>query len=348
MADLYQIPLDMARTDKDFLRWERLNFILRMIFEVISNVDGRKAPLAYKNDLGMSGHQITEGPAQTRLESGDYVTKSYFLSTEFGRMLVGLLSGTGKTPLPITGSVGTPSGGGSGGITNHALLTNLSYATASHTGFVPATRTISTTGPIAGGGDLSSDRTFTISQASAGSDGYLSSADWNVFNNKANALSGTLGRIAKFTAATTIGDSIIKEAANKIGIGTTVAPAYKLEVEGQIKATLGSILPAVVNLVDANPIATDAALGNHYRVTITADRTLGNPTNATDGQRLIWEIAQDGIGGWAITLDTKFVIPDNLPDIILATLPGKYSMIGAIYNLALDKFVITGFAKEYA
>jgi hypothetical protein len=49
---------------------------------------------------------------------------------------------------------------------------------------VPATTTISTTAPLTGGGDLSANRTFAITQSNTSTDGYLSSTDWNTFNNK--------------------------------------------------------------------------------------------------------------------------------------------------------------------
>jgi hypothetical protein len=100
----------------------------------------------------------------------------------------------------------TPSSGG-GGTDDHAALTHLSYATAGHTGFSPTThvhaesdvtdlttdlaakapsaRLISTTAPLTGGGDLSSDRTLAIPKATAAVDGYLDKDDWTKFNNKA-------------------------------------------------------------------------------------------------------------------------------------------------------------------
>jgi hypothetical protein len=57
---------------------------------------------------------------------------------------------------------------------------------------VPTTRTISTTAPLAGGGDLSANRTLSITQANTSTNGFLSSTDWNTFNNKQAALvSGT-------------------------------------------------------------------------------------------------------------------------------------------------------------
>ena len=60
-------------------------------------------------------------------------------------------------------------------------------------GYTPVTsgRTISTTAPLTGGGDLSANRTLAITQAGASADGYLSSTNWNTFNNKQAALSGT-------------------------------------------------------------------------------------------------------------------------------------------------------------
>ncbi len=49
---------------------------------------------------------------------------------------------------------------------------------------VPPARTIATTSPLQGGGDLTADRTFSILQAGAAQNGYLSSTDWNTFNGK--------------------------------------------------------------------------------------------------------------------------------------------------------------------
>lgn len=51
-------------------------------------------------------------------------------------------------------------------------------------GKVSSTRSISTTAPISGGGDLSADRTLSMHVADASHDGYLSSTDWTTFNGK--------------------------------------------------------------------------------------------------------------------------------------------------------------------
>jgi len=57
----------------------------------------------------------------------------------------------------------------------------------------PNTRTIGTTAPLSGGGDLTANRTLAISKADTTTDGYLSSTDWNTFNNKG---SGTVTSVS--------------------------------------------------------------------------------------------------------------------------------------------------------
>lgn len=55
------------------------------------------------------------------------------------------------------------------------------------TAVVLQSRSIATTSPLAGGGDLSADRTFSIQVGTAGQNGYISSTDWSTFNSKVSA-----------------------------------------------------------------------------------------------------------------------------------------------------------------
>jgi hypothetical protein len=59
------------------------------------------------------------------------------------------------------------------------------------TNLVTTSRSVNTTSPLAGGGSLGSDLTLTIQVASSSANGYLSSTDWNTFNNKQPALGFT-------------------------------------------------------------------------------------------------------------------------------------------------------------
>jgi hypothetical protein len=56
-------------------------------------------------------------------------------------------------------------------------------------GGVSTSRTISTTSPLVGGGDLSANRTLSIPQATSSVNGYLSSANWSTFNGKQDVIS---------------------------------------------------------------------------------------------------------------------------------------------------------------
>lgn len=67
------------------------------------------------------------------------------------------------------------------------LSANRSWTISAGTGTVT---NIATTGPITGG-PITTTGTIGITQADTSTDGYLSSTDWNTFNNKQAALSGT-------------------------------------------------------------------------------------------------------------------------------------------------------------
>lgn len=90
-------------------------------------------------------------------------------------------------------------------------------------GYTPTTnaRTISTTAPLSGGGDLSADRTLSISQATTSTNGYLSSTDWNTFNSKG---SGTVTSVSALTLGTTGTDL-----SSSVATGTTT-PVITLNV----------------------------------------------------------------------------------------------------------------------
>jgi hypothetical protein len=109
-----------------------------------------------------------------------------------------------------------------------ALITNniLSDSGTAVAGLVPTSRTISTTAPLTGGGDLSADRTIAIPAATTSVNGYLTSADWTTFNNKASTAAlanylplagGTLSGALGGTSAT-FSDQLI---ASSTGGGTS-------------------------------------------------------------------------------------------------------------------------------
>lgn len=70
---------------------------------------------------------------------------------------------------------------------------NGAISALTYNGFNPTTdlRAINTTSPLLGGGNLTADRTLSIQLATTAQNGYLSSTDWNTFNNKAPLASPT-------------------------------------------------------------------------------------------------------------------------------------------------------------
>jgi hypothetical protein len=71
---------------------------------------------------------------------------------------------------------------------------------------------------------------ISIPAATGSVDGYLTSTDWTTFNNKANALSGTLNTVPKFTSASTIGDSNIKDNGSAVTVNATAGSFGALQV----------------------------------------------------------------------------------------------------------------------
>jgi hypothetical protein len=124
-----------------------------------------------------------------------------------------------------------------------------------------------------------------------------------------------------------------------VGVGTC-SPVNTLQVKGSFTA-------GTVTLTDAATIATDASLGNLFRVTLGGNRTLGNPTNGVDGQKVTWELIQDGTGSRTITLDTKFALGSDIASVTLTTTATKRDFLGAIYNASQDKWYVVSFVKGY-
>lgn len=106
-------------------------------------------------------------------------------------------------------------------------------------GYVPANeqRSILTTAPLTGGGNLTADRTISMPKATGAVDGFLAAADFAIFAAKVSAPAntitgtGTANNIGKFTGASTLGNGSMTDD------GVTVSSGVKLAVTGTITAT---------------------------------------------------------------------------------------------------------------
>jgi hypothetical protein len=97
-----------------------------------------------------------------------------------------------------------------------------------------------------------------------------------------------------------------------------------------------------VALTDATTIAVDATLGNHFRVTVAGNRTLGNPSNPSDGQKLLFEVEQDATGSRTLSYGTKYKFgTDGAPT--LSTAANTTDYLGFTYRASDDSFHFLGF-----
>lgn len=111
----------------------------------------------------------------------------------------------------------------------------------------------------------------------------------------------------------------------------------------------GQVATPSVALTDGATINTDAALGSYFRVTLGGTgRTMANPTNPTDGQKILYEIIQDATGNRTITTwGTAFAFSTDIPQPTLTTTASKRDIIGFIYNSTAAKWYCLAVVKGF-
>lgn len=110
-------------------------------------------------------------------------------------------------------------------------------------------------------------------------------------------------------------------------------------------AFTGAQTVAFAVLTDAETIATDAALSNHFSVTLGGNRTLANPTNMRDGGIYNWRIKQDGSGSRTLTYGSKFKWPGGTAP-ALTTTAGAVDRIVGQY-IAADDVIECAMTKDF-
>lgn len=127
------------------------------------------------------------------------------------------------------------------------------------------------------------------------------------------------------------------------------------------QVTYANLLGTALTRLAAAPVSlgsisdeanTNAALSTVFSFYLTNDAVLRNPTNGSDGFKVIWRIKQDGSGGHSLTLDSKFRIPSTSSlgsTINSATFKTALAttMLGAIYNAADDKWDVFSEVEGY-
>lgn len=110
----------------------------------------------------------------------------------------------------------------------------------------------------------------------------------------------------------------------------------------------GALAPAVVVLTDAATIAVDASQGNDFRVTIAGSRTLGNPANPTDGQKIVFHVTQGSGGGFTLSYGSGYEFSTGLPQPTLSTTAGDTDLLAFVYNAQKGKWLLAAFVAGFS
>jgi len=162
---------------------------------------------------------------------------------------------TFNSKAPATSGTSILYGNGSGGFSNVTIGSGVAFAggTLSATGSGGTVTSVTGTAPIASSGGTTP--AISISQASTSTNGYLSSTDWNTFNNKG---SGTVTAVSVVSANGFAGTS---------SGGATPALTLTTTITGLLKGNGTAISAAIAN--------TDY-MGVAAPITKTADFTVAN------------------------------------------------------------------------
>jgi hypothetical protein len=176
-----------------------------------------------------------------------------------GSLLIG--NGVAYTNTTLTAGTGISITNGAGTITIANTATGVSQLNGLTGNLDMSFGTAATTPTVVASG---SDIFLNIPNAGASPviRGLLTAADWTTFNNKIGG-SGTTNYIPKYTAAGTVGDSILYEATGNIGIGT-ITPSANFHILGATPSLLVQTNSATAATIRASSISpsTSATLNS--------------------------------------------------------------------------------------
>lgn len=210
--------------------------------------------------------------------------------------------------------------------------------TGTASGNPPNTRAINTTSPITGGGDLSTDKTIAIPAATASINGYLSSADWSIFNGKADLTSPAFIGIPTAPTAS-VGTSTTQLATTAFVLG-----------QGFLGAT-GSMPSATsATLVTTTSATTTFVTAITASITVTASsapvmaRCVLDLTSATSASVATTRVTINAVAGGSVTESLTVATTQHLTvpnQYISASLgPGTYT-VNCDFNRASGSGTVT-------
>ena len=142
------------------------------------------------------------------------------------------------------------------------------------------------------------------------------------------------------------GVAVVGAAGGSVLDGVIASPARAASAATTVEQ--GAIAPSVVVLTDAATILLDASQGNDFRVTLGAGRTLGNPANPTDGQKIVVQVTQGSGGSFTLSYGSSYEFSTGLPQPTLSTTAGDTDLLAFVYNAQLGKWLLAAFVAGFS
>jgi len=299
---------------------------------------------------------ITTGDAARTLSmSGDITTAADF-TTSGANALTLTTTGATNVTLPTTGTLATLAG--SEALTNKTV-NGLTVTSSTGTLTITNGKTLSASNTLTLAGTDGTTMTFPSTTATvARTDAGQTFTGVNTFTSPKilTDISDTNGNeLIKFTATgSAVNEITVTNAAT--GNAPTIAATggdtnidLKLDAKGTgVVRPQQAVVELSVALSDGANIATDASLGNIFTVTLGGNRTMDNPTNAVDGQKIIYKIKQDATGSRTITWGSNFRGSTDVALPTLTTTANYVDYIGFIYDSSVTKWNCLAVNKGFA
>lgn len=206
---------------------------------------------------------------------------------------------------------------------------------------------------IVSAGTIVTTPTLTITSNNGTSNvGVTSIATNNGITGGTISTTGTIGLASvsnNSVLCNNTGGSAVPTAANCTVTGTgnavlAASPTVTGTLTAQnVTASKAGVFGSVALSVSGGAIATDASLGNHFRVTPThsASTTMSAPTNPTDGQKITYELVQDSTGSGTISWNAVFNFGGSGAP-TLTTTANKRDLVGFVYSSDAVKWLYLG------
>ena len=108
------------------------------------------------------------------------------------------------------------------------------------------------------------------------------------------------------------------------------------------------VTSGVVGLTDASTITVDASLGNTFRVQLSASgHTMGAPSNATDGQMILFEVTQ-GAGAYTLSWNSIYLFTTALPAPVITATASYVDCVGFKYVSSANKWRCLAISQGYS